>query len=1275
MDFRELTSMVVFWGMNQKHFGGGMQRFTIKWLTTAIFLVTSIALTEPAFGQLKIMPLGDSITQGELQIFNSDPPKAYHSNERLIGPRADGALGILETNGGYRIPLTQILADAGWDLDMVGERDFGGGNHEGYPGYMTSDIIPLLPDILDANNPDIVLLHIGTNDLPFPIDADSCFQNIRIIIDMIHEFNPTVKVILAQIIPCLQNTDLGVRRYPAIIELNELLPRIAASRSYVSLIDMWTPFTEYDNWEHELMSSTWHPNDAGYQLMAETWAAKLQQIVRGRSPVITDISPDSGFIFENDFQCIIQGDFFEENIRFYLQHENGSRLHSASVSYQNKNHLFSRFDLSQGIIGEYQLVGMNPNKMRSIHSPAIFLSILDDTTQLKPVLVVEPDSLSFSVDEHIKYFQIRNEGDAVLDWQIVTESLSPWIKSVIPHSGSIAPGNQVEITVEIDLSSYSEGLYHDAMEINSNSGDALFNLTAIKTPPLPYSKRVICGSSGSFTDSQGRVWEQEQPFQEGGWGFVEGNVYESSDPISNTENDYLYQTERWGSTMEYHFIVPAAHYNVDLHFAEIYHQNSGSRQFSVNIENSTVIEALDIYREAGHDAALIKSIPVSVSDGYLDIEFTSSIDAAKISAIEIQSVTDDPVLAVSSRQLDFGTYINNRTLRIMNSGFNVLNWSISEPDAAWLNIDGQLSGSLQAGEEYALTISVNRSDLADGNYSGELHISSNSGREIVRVNADVQNTDPQIAKNGLFEFELSSENSYQNPYTDVNLSATFSGPNGERLDIEGYWFDENIWKIRFMPTAIGEWTFITSSNDNSLGGVRGRLECVASSRSGLLKVSKSNPYIFELNGEPFFWMGETSWLLMSDAVPFDGTFQDYIATRKSQNFNSIHFVLGTGGLPIGTHNPSNEGGNLWFSQQDQKINPGFFKWMDKRFEYLDDAELVVGFFITWAQHYVTFTKDEFERFERYLIARYASYPLLYWTIVGEFDEAGSISDYNYHGNIIASRDPYGHLISNHPGHSDPNNIGTSRIFTDQSWFSFLMQQYPAIPGEKTPAEINQYIIDDRRFNMPVVNIEFGYENEKYQNSIFSTEDTRKYAWSVVTGGGFFNYGHGETIREIRQSALQSEGVHQMVHLYNFMNKLPWWQMEPANHKVRNGFCLANGDQELVVYLPEGDSVSVDLSSSDEFYLAQWYNPIDGTTTTGNAKAGGTWQTFCSPLDHDVVLHLKPTRESVISATPEKLKFTVTDTTTKPVIEQITISDPINANLSWTAREKEDVSWL
>ena len=345
-----------------------------------VFIVLAILVLHNLAGaQLKIMPLGDSITQGVINYVSQVQSLSQSVAEKQISYRADGARGVLIAgSGGYRLVLEQMLVGMNWDVQMVGQRTDGGGYHEGYPGYMTGDLLPLLGDILLANPPDVVLLHIGTNDLPFPIDPDSCFQNIRAMLDIIHAFNPDIKIILAQIIPCLQNTPLGTSRYPAIIELNSLLTQIPQQRDYVALVDMWTGFVTTNNWENTLMSGTFHPNDAGYYLMAEMWRDKLDLVIDGISPLVSGVFPQEGYNDEINFSCTIAGDFFKDGIDVFFHHNlTATDLYAATVIFESANRIHADFDLTQGFPGEWEVIAVNPNLMRSIFSPGIIVTMLD----------------------------------------------------------------------------------------------------------------------------------------------------------------------------------------------------------------------------------------------------------------------------------------------------------------------------------------------------------------------------------------------------------------------------------------------------------------------------------------------------------------------------------------------------------------------------------------------------------------------------------------------------------------------------------------------------------------------------------------------------------------------------------------------------------------------------------------------------------------------------------------------------------------------------------
>ena len=67
---------------------------------------------------------------------------------------------------------------------------------------------------------------------------------------------------------------------------------------------------------------------------------------------------------------------------------------------------------------------------------------------------------------------------------------------------------------------------------------------------------------------------------------------------------------------------------------------------------------------------------------------------------------------------------------------------------------------------------------------------------------------------------------HANPFRDVRLTATFTHASGRELIAEGFHDGETTWRIRFMPTDLGLWTYVTKSNDPRLDGQRGSLQCV-----------------------------------------------------------------------------------------------------------------------------------------------------------------------------------------------------------------------------------------------------------------------------------------------------------------------------------------------------------------------------------------------------------------------------------------------------------------
>ncbi len=114
-----------------------------------------------------------------------------------------------------------------------------------------------------------------------------------------------------------------------------------------------------------------------------------------------------------------------------------------------------------------------------------------------------------------------------------------------------------------------------------------------------------------------------------------GQTYSTANPIAGTEDDTLYQYERFGMT-QYAFDVSPGTYSVTLKFAEIYYNTKvGDRVFSVRAEGVTVVTGLDLLKTVGRYVAYDYSFLATVTDYQLNLEFQVTTGAAKVNAIRV----------------------------------------------------------------------------------------------------------------------------------------------------------------------------------------------------------------------------------------------------------------------------------------------------------------------------------------------------------------------------------------------------------------------------------------------------------------------------------------------------------------------------------------------------------------------------------------------------------------------------------------------------------------
>jgi len=144
---------------------------------------------------------------------------------------------------------------------------------------------------------------------------------------------------------------------------------------------------------------------------------------------------------------------------------------------------------------------------------------------------------------------------------------------------------------------------------------------------FPAAPVLVNSGGGAYTDSHGQVWSAD-------FGYVDGGSYCTTAAISNTADPTLYQCEHWGSG--YLISLPNGSYTVTLKFAEIFYTGAGQRVFSVALNQTTVVESLDIFSAAGGaNRAYDVTFPVTVSSFGLSVAFRALAGIPKVNAIEI----------------------------------------------------------------------------------------------------------------------------------------------------------------------------------------------------------------------------------------------------------------------------------------------------------------------------------------------------------------------------------------------------------------------------------------------------------------------------------------------------------------------------------------------------------------------------------------------------------------------------------------------------------------
>ncbi len=313
---------------------------------------------------------------------------------------------------------------------------------------------------------------------------------------------------------------------------------------------------------------------------------------------------------------------------------------------------------------------------------------------------------------------------------------------------------------------------------------------------------LLINSAGNSYSGGGQNWVADQNFN-GGSGFS------TSSAINGTTNDVVYQSERYGN-FSYAIPVSSGTYTVKLHFAEIFFTSSNSRIFNVNIENGKgSLTNYDIYAEAGSNTMIVKSFPgIAVTDGTLNISFTSVKDNAKISGIEITSEGGGGTPANTAPAAQAGA---DKTLTLPANS-TTLNGSGTDADGtiksyAWTQVSGPNTATFTSKTVAAPTVSK----LVKGSYVFSLVVTDDDNAKSAADNVTVVVNDPNSGgtqpSTGLWLLNASNDNDLfeLKNGTVVNLASIPSSSVNVRYNATG---GASVSKVEFNLS--GQQTYTSS---------------------------------------------------------------------------------------------------------------------------------------------------------------------------------------------------------------------------------------------------------------------------------------------------------------------------------------------------------------------------------------------------------------------------------------------------------------------------------
>lgn len=398
---------------------------------------------------------------------------------------------------------------------------------------------------------------------------------------------------------------------------------------------------------------------------------------------------------------------------------------------------------------------------------------------------------------------------------------------------------------------------------------------------------------------------------------------------------------------------------------------------------------------------------------------------------------------------------------------------------------------------------------------------------------------------------------------------------------------------------------------------------------GRLKVSNNQRYL--QNGEtPFFWLGDTAWLLFCN-MSLEETYV-YLKNRKEKGYNVIQATLvhtkdqQTIDGALALHN--NEFGSVY-------LESGYWEHVEEVIKMAEELGLYMGLLPSWGSFVKNdiLNKDNVVSYTEYLVNRYKKYPNIIWIAGGDVRGDANPEVVKLMGQTIKKLDAE-RLVCFHPF----GRTSSSLWFHEEEWLDFNMfqsghrsydQQFLGewddnIAKETFFGEDNyRYVIRDHENSVikPTVDAEPSYEQIPHglhdeTQPYWQASDVRRYAyWSVFAGAMGHTYGSNSImqfyrditkkgaygVKEVWQDAIHHVGSSHMMHMKDLMESVNYFDGVPAQDLLEGDkkekyerVSVFAGEDYLFAYSYLGETFTVNTANfGDKTLMAYWFDPTSG----------------------------------------------------------------------------------